>query len=300
MPRRKTLQLLLAGIGCIGAAAHAQTVVRSDERLAADRPEAWAMNYFTAASLMTGFGPTPTLLSGQWSVAAEIGHVPRLSERQEQVGLGGFKQEDLNKSPVFGRVRGMLGLPDGWMVELGYTPPLEIDGARPRDLFAAAIGRRVFSRGDVSASARLFGQHGQGGGDITCPAELAGVEDPGRNPYDCRAASDDRLRMNYYGLELTLGLRRGEWQWHAGMAAVRTETEVQVDAYTNDVHDRSRLVAKDVLPTVAIGVNRRSGRYWHWGTEVLYVPLQVKRDTDRARESDPLISLRMHLRYGAD
>jgi len=31
---------------------------QAHERLDADRPEAWAMHYFTAATLMTGFGAT--------------------------------------------------------------------------------------------------------------------------------------------------------------------------------------------------------------------------------------------------
>lgn len=301
MPGRDfLLRLLLVGTVGVCACAQAQTVVRNDERLAPDRPEAWAMNYFTASSFMTGFGPSPELTPWQWAAAVELGHIPRLSDRQERVGLGGFKEEDLNKSPVIGRLRGMLGVPGGWVVELGYTPPLEIDGARPHDLLAVAVGRHLFANGDLSASTRLFGQHGQVGGDITCPAALAGVEDAARNPYGCRAASHDRLRMNYYGLELILGWRRGAWQWHAGAAAVRTETEVQVDAYTYDVHDRSRLVAKDLLPAFTVGLSRSSGNHWRWGAEVLYVPLQVRRDANRPREDDPLVSMRLHLRYEAE
>ena len=105
--------------------------------------EGWAMRYVGASSLMTGFGAVPDLSPGEWLVAGELGHIPSLSRRQQEVGLGGIKDEDLNKSPVFGRARGWIGLPAGFVAELGYTPPLEIDGAKPVDLFAAAIGRRV-------------------------------------------------------------------------------------------------------------------------------------------------------------
>ena len=56
------------------------------------------------------------------------------------MGLGGAKQEDLNKSPVFGRLRLTLGLPGGFVADLGYTPPLSIRGTRARDLFAGIVG----------------------------------------------------------------------------------------------------------------------------------------------------------------
>jgi hypothetical protein len=289
--------LLLSGVSTI---ASAQTVYRGNEQLDPDRPEAWAMHYFTATSFMTGFGRTPALRPGQWAAAIELGHIPSLSDEQQRVGFSGSKSEDLNKSPVIGRLRGLLGLPGGWVAELGYTPPVEIDGARPRALIAAAIGRLLLERGDFSLSARLFGQHGSVSGDITCPAELAGVEDGMINPYGCRAPSDDRLRLNYYGLELSPALRRGAWQWHASLAAVRVETEVQVDALTYGVHDLSRLTTKDVLPAIAIGTSRDLGKRWRWGVEVLYVPLQVQRDAAGPTENDPLTSVRLHLRYEAD
>ena len=257
------------------------------------------MNFFTMASVVTGFGASPQLAPGQWAVAAELGQIPRLSDRQQHVGFSGFKREDLNKSPAIGRVHGMIGLPGGWIAELGYTPPLEIDGTRTHDLFAAALGRRLVEHGKFSLSARIFGQHGQVGGDITCPAELAGIEDEQRNPYGCRRPSRDRLQLNYYGIDLTLAKQHGPWEWHVGMAAVRTETEVQVDAHTYGVHDRSRLVAKDMLPAITIGTTR-AFEHWHWGTEVLYVPLRVRREDDRSSENDPLVSIRLQLRYESD
>lgn len=292
--------VLSSGALCASAGANAQAVNRDSERLESGRPEAWAMNYFTATSFMTGFGATPELRPGQWAAIVELGHVPSLSDRQQRVGFSGAKAEDLNKSPLFGRLRGLVGLPGGWVGELGYAPPVEIDGARPYALVAAAIGRRVFARGDFSLSARLFGQHGSAGGDITCPGELAGVEDGVANPYGCRSASDDRLRMHYYGLELTTALERGPWRWHASVAAVRTETEVQVDAFTFGIHDLSRLTASDVLPAFTIGTTRRLGSRWRWGAEVLYVPLEVRRDADARPENDPLASVRLQLRYEAD
>ena len=227
----------------------------------------------------------------------ELAHIPRLSDAQQRVGFAGFKNEDLNRSPVFGRLRLALGLPAGWVAELGYTPPLTIDGTRPRDLVALAVGRRVLERGEFTLSARVFGQHGTVAGDVTCPGNLAGVEDSEQNPYGCRAPSNDRLTLNYYGIDLTSNWRSSAWHWHAGVGAVRTELQVQVDAFTFDVHDRSRLVANDVLPLFAVGVKRDIDPRWSVGMEVLHVPLTVRRDAEGSTEQDPLTSLRLQVRY---
>jgi len=289
--------LVMASLLLCNTPMHAQTVFRDDEILDDDRPEAWAMNYFAAASLMTAFGESPALAPGRWSLALEAGHIPRLDAPQRQVGFNGFKGEDLNRSPVFGRWRLMLGLPGGWIAELGHTPPLAIDGVRPRDLVALALGRRLVDRDRFTLSARVFGQHGSASGDITCPGELAGVDDSQRNPYGCQAPSDDRIDLNYYGADLTSGWNSGAWRWHAGLGAMRSETQVQVDALTFDVRDRSRLVADDVLPFVTLGVHRELGAHWSMGMEVLHVPLTVRRNADAGREHDALTSLRVQLRY---
>ena len=283
---------------CLAAPlAQAQEVVRQDENLNADRPEAWAMNRVAAASLLTSFGETPVLEPGQWALAAEAGDVPRLSASQRRVGFNGDKIEDLNKSPVFARLRWQIGLPGGWLAEVGYTPPLAINGAKPHNLVAASIGRRVFARGAFSLSARAFGQHGAIDGDITCPRDLANVADPQQNPYGCEAASNDRISVNDYGIDATAGWDTGRWHWHATGGVVRTELQAQVDALTFGFRDRSRLVADGVLRYAAIGVRRDLGTHWSVATEVLHVPLDVRRGPDAAVRSEPLTSWRLQLRY---
>lgn len=284
----------------LGHGASAQIVISDEEVLASDRPEAWAMNYVAASSFMTSFGIRAPLPRGQWGVALELGHVPGLSDEQQRVGFRGTKAEDLNKSPVFGRLRVSVGLPGGWEAEMGYTPPVTIEGTRARDLLALAISRRIFKGDDWMLSMRAFGQHGSAQGDVTCPGNLAGPYDPGKNPFGCRAASRDRISLNYYGADLTAGRSLGTWQWHAGLGAVRTELAVQVDALTFSVRDRSRLLTSDVLPYVAIGASRGFGRRWSMAAELLHVPLAVRRDASAAVENDPLTSLRLQWSYRSD
>lgn len=293
--RAWVLYFALASPGVI-----AQMTVHNDEHLARDRPEAWAMNYVTASTLMTAFGEMPRLAPGKWSIAAELGLIARLSEAQQQVGFNGFKEEDLNKSPVFGRLRLALGLPAGWFAGFAYSPQLVIDGTRPRDLFALAVGRRLLEWRRWTVSMRAFGQHGAAEGDITCPSHLAGIADLQKNPSGCEAPSDDSIALNYYGADVIVAWRLEPWSLHADVGAVRTEPAVQVDARVFTLHDRSRLTARDVLPYVAVGVNRDIGTHWTLGAEVLYVPLTVRRDPGAAREQDPFTSLRVLARYRID
>ena len=295
--RRPRSWLPLLGLCLLVVQARAQEVVRQDEFLHSDRPEAWAMNRVAAASLLTAFGETPRLGPGQWALAAEAGDVPRLSESERRVGFNGDKVEDLNKSPAFARLRLQVGLPAGWVAEFGYTPPLAINGARPHALFAASIGRRLLERGAFSLSARAFGQHGAIDGDITCPAELAHVADPQQNPYGCDAGSNDRISVNDYGIDLSAGWNAGPWHWHATGGVVRTELQAQVDALTFGFRDRSRLVADGVLRYAAIGVRRDLGAHWSVGTELLHVPLDVRRGPDAPVRSEPFTSWRLQLRY---
>lgn len=275
----------------------AQEVITDEEILASDRPESWAMHYVGAATLMTAFGASRALKPGQWNASVDLGYIPRLSAEQQRVGFRGFKQEDLNKSPIFGRGRLSVGLPAGWVAELGWTPPVVFNGTRTRDLFALALGRQLVAGDAFSLSARVFAQHGSAEGDITCPAELAGVADPQANPFGCVAPSRDRIRLHHYGADMTAGWDTTPWHWHASLGIARMETVVQVDAQVGSVRDRSRLLGRGLLPFATAGLGRDLGAHWRMTMEVLYVPLSVRRNPDAASQNDPLTSLRMQLGY---
>lgn len=290
------LVLLLAALAS-SAPVWAQIVVHSDENLAPARPEAWAMNYVAASSLMTAFGATPALPVWGWGVAVDAGYIPRLSDAQQRVGLHGIKFEDLNRSPVFGRLRLMLGLPGDFVAEVGYTPPLSIAGTQPLDLFAYSIGRRLYDSEAFSFSMQLFGQHGRAQGDVTCPANIAGNPDREQNPFGCQAPSNDHITLNYYGVEATSAWSAESWHAHASVGVVRTQFAVQVDAFTFNVHDRSYLVAHDSLPFYTIGASHDLDAQWTLGAELLYVPLRVQRQIDGPTENDSLTSLRLQLLY---
>ncbi len=296
----RSIRLLLSALFLASQAAPAQTVIEENQSLASDTPEAWAMRYMAGTSLMTSFGDTSPLAPWRWNVAFDLGSIPRLSDAQQRAGFGGTKSEDLNKSPVIGRLRLALSLPFDAVAELGYTPPLEIAGARARNVFALAIGRRMFDNDGFTISMRLLGQVGKVQGDITCPARLAGVTDPLQNPYACRAPSEDTFTANYYGIDATAGWNAGEWTWYAGAGVARTRLAVQVDALVAATRDRSRLTSDGSLPWLTIGVRHDLDPRWSLAAELLHVPLDVRRPPDFARASDPLTSVRVQLRYSSN
>ena len=127
-------------------------------------------------------------------------------------------------------------------------------------------------------------------GNASCHAAL--------NPYGCQAPSRDRFDLDYYGGELTAGWNTGGWQWHGSAGVVRTELDVQVDALTNGLEDRSHLFARGYRRYFAVGTRYALAPDWSLAAELLYVPLQVRRGPGSASESDPLLSLRLQLGYG--
>lgn len=112
------------------------------DRLDFDRPEAWALKYFTSVSLMTGLGTPVARRPGSIGVALEGGVVPNLGEEKRRVGFIGSKVEDLNRTSFFGRLRVDVGLPGRLTLTLGVTPPLELGGVTP-ELFNLALARPV-------------------------------------------------------------------------------------------------------------------------------------------------------------
>lgn len=291
--------LLAALAAPLGASAQdtGPRVTRDDQTVGRTTPEAWSMRYLAGTTLLTSHGESPALAPWQWNLAGDLGHIPRLDETQRTVGLGGIKTEDLNKSPVFGRLRGAVGLPGGWVAELAWTPPVEIRGSKARHFFAGSLGRRFIDDGGFSLSARALGQVGEVRGDITCPGRLAGNPDPVQNPYQCQAPSNDVFTVNYVGADATAAWRRGDWSWHAAAGLVKTRLTAQVDALIFTVNERTKLTSADTLGWFAGGAGYAIDRRWRVGAELLFVPLEVVRPPSGAKDRDSLASLRLQASY---
>src|SRR5512146_2207733 len=96
--------------------ARATVTVSGHQEVGFERPEAWAMKYFTSVTLMTGMGPPRALHLGSVRVMADAEWIPSVSDEQRIVGFNGTKAEDLNKLPAIGRRRVSIGI--GWKLSL--------------------------------------------------------------------------------------------------------------------------------------------------------------------------------------
>jgi hypothetical protein len=271
------------------------------EHIDFDRPEAWAMQYFAAVSTFTGLGPP--VRREPWSVdlGLDLGWIPSLSEAERTVGYNGTKVEDLNRLPVFGRPRVTVGLPGGFSADLGWVPPIEINGVTS-NLFAAAVERPVLEHERWTLGLRAYGQLGDVTGDFTCPEDVAS-QAPGSpgNPYGCNEPSSDTSTLNNVGLALTGGAKIGGGGLvHLSGGATYNDLAFQVDAVTYGYPDHTRLLADGWTGWVAAGLGWPLGaRTWVAG-EAFYSPLWVVRPPDTSRQNDGLFNLRVLLRFHLD
>ena len=242
----------LPALALLSEVALAQTLIESDRSVASDSPEGWAMRYFAGTTLMTSFGETPRVAPWRWNASVDAGSIPHLSEEQQHVGFGGSKREDLNKSPVFGRLRFAVGLPGDFVAEVGFTPPVQLAGSQARTVFAGAIGRRLVDSDPFSLSVRALGQVGKVEGDITCPRRTSGDFDPVTNPLGCLVPSQDTFTANYYGADATAGLTTGPWQFYVSGGIVRARLDVRVDAFVGLTHDRSKITSNGNLRWLSV------------------------------------------------
>lgn len=268
------------------------------EHLAFDRPESWALKYFSSVSTFTGLGSP--VVREPWSVelGLEAGWIPHLSDSQRRVGFDGMNLEDLNKTPVFGRPRVAVGLPGGLSAELGWVPPVEINGQKT-NLLAGALERPFLDRADWTLGLRLYGQVGYATGDFTCSTSVAS-QPPGSNgnPLGCNGPSRDTARLNNAGAALTGGVKIGAGgALHFAVGATYNDLAFQVGAVEFGFPDDTRLATHGWTGWAAAGVGWPLGRRLGFSVEAFYSPLNVVRPPRQDAQNDGLFNVRALLRY---
>lgn len=295
--RASWLTFLLTGT--LVSPAGAQTIVDRSEQLNFDRPEAWAMAYMASSTLFSASRPASGVEIGKVTVGLEAGYIPRISTEKRRVGFDGIKREDLNKTRVFGRVRVAVGLPADFTLELGWTPPVEVNGVTPKNLFALALERPLFEGEHWRTAARIYHQQGSVRGDITCDRRTASFEPATpANPFGCLEPSNDRARLHYNGLEIS-----GAWtpadgrlEPFAAFAFTRAKPRVRVKSETLAGSDRSLLTTRGNLYTGSLGLVWRPAPKWELVSIFSYTPLNVRRPPERTRSRDDFWTARLTLR----
>ncbi|MFN7959956.1 MAG: hypothetical protein U0002_01665 [Thermoanaerobaculia bacterium] len=275
----------------------AQPVLRLEEDLDFDRPEAWALKYFSAVTQLTGLGVPERLPAGAWVIGLEGGSLPHLSARERTVGFYGTKTEDLNKTPAFGRPRVTVGLPAALSLTLAYAPPLEIGGARP-SLLSLALARPLYEAESWRLGARLYGQIGKVKGDFTCPEDEARAgRDPVANPYLCERKSRDEATLRYWGFELGAAWTLGKAEPYFAAAINRLDPEFQVNAQYNGLLDRTHQTTQGNTWSIQAGVGYQAREKLQLTAELFYAPLTLVRTQGGTKEHQDLLNLRLMAAY---
>lgn len=289
---------LTAGLGATTALA--QPVIEGTESIDFDRPEAWAMKYFASVALPTTFGGPEPLAAGDVDLTLEYVQIPSLDEAERRVGFGGFKVEDLNKSPYLLRPVVAVGLGRKLTLEAGYVPPVDRNGAEA-SLLTLALGRPLVESDRFRFGLRLHAAAGSIEGDFTCSADTAAAgDDPVRNPFGCEAASRDEYDLSTLGLEASAAWALGSeerWEPFVALSYNRMDLEFQVNARYAGLIDRTRLETDGETFYAVAGVGYRLAPAWRLAGEVFYSPLDVVRPPDPSTRTDELVNLRAVLSY---
>lgn len=265
-----------------------------------DRPEAWAMKYFSAIAQPTGLGTPLDLAPGAVEVSLEGGWIPSLSESDRRVGFNGTKVEDLNKTPIFGRVEASVGLPGRLTASIGWVPPIELGGATP-ELWSLAIGRPLLERPKWNLGLRLHGLAGSVRGDFTCSRDnIAAGDDPRLNPLGCEEISKDRVQMGLAGLELIAGTTSPSNDSHSpryfgSIGVNELSSRFRVHARYGGMTDRTRLSTSGVIGFATAGVAVPIRHTMRWSTEVYFAPLRVRRPPSVDAGTENLVNVRTAL-----
>jgi hypothetical protein len=237
-----------------------------------DRPEAWSLEYFASASLLTELGPPP---SSPIHLGVEVDWLPPLGQMQNDVGYIGIKTEALNRTPVIARPRLAIGLPQGFSLQLAWVPPVYLNGARANLLSFSAS--RAFKANDFTLSVTALGQVGDVKGDFTCAQSV--IDDPALNTFGCTEKSHDVARLDYAGLAVTAAYRIAAARGLTPYASVHLtymNLGLDVNAHYGGMADTNSLQTQGVTFATATGVSYTLWSRLDLSCEAFYSPLLVK------------------------
>lgn len=288
----------------VGTAVAQRPSISPVQHLNFNTPEAWALKYFTAVTLLSGLQPPDSMVeerrTGSITIGMEMGWLPALTPQQAQVGFSGRKQEDLNKSPIFARPSVRVGLPWRFAVVASAPAPLGAFGLAPR-LFALGLERPIVQREQWRLGWRGYGQLGHVGGAFTCPSQVLGF--PGgspQNPTSCIGESDDRVFMRYAGTELQFSHkvpRMPRLSPHVAVGLNYMNSKFQVNAPLQTRDDHTQLLTHGKILSGTAGVSYLLTKRAAITVDAFYAPLGVRRVANGPLLNDGLFNVRALLSY---
>jgi len=274
----------------------------TNQHIAFDRPESWALKYFTSAFTISGLQPPEASPEarrfGSITVGMELGWIPELSRAQQNVGFNGRAYNDLNKAPILARPSIRIGLPAKFSVLAAAPPPFRMFGVTPH-ILALGVERPLVDRRRWMVGWRASGQFGHVKGAFTCPQSvLEFAPDSPQNPGHCIAESHDVASLRYIGTELQFSWRIGnKWIPHVASGINWMDGAMQVHALVARGIDNNRLWTHGKIWSESAGVSYLISPRVGLTVDAYYSPLSIRRTAASARENDGLFNVRALLSY---
>lgn len=250
-----------------------------DQEVDFGSPEGWGMAFMTTSSQNLGQVPPHSVNVKDISISAELSSIPRLSKEQQKIGFGGFKDEDLNKSPAFGRIRASIGLPWDLNAEISWTPPIQINNSKPDNLWGAAVSKPIINNEKIGLGLRLFLVRGGAIASVTCSEDNLNFDlyTP-QNTAGCIALSDDKLKMDHEGIEIFLSLTNSSaiLPW-ISLASSNLDNSVEINAPLEVGRERATVYSSGTTQTISFGFTYDFNEDWSFNASSSYTPLDVRR-----------------------
>lgn len=189
------------------------------------------------------------------------------------------KTENTSLAPAFGRVRLVVTLPFGLLLEGSYLPPVTIADATP-NLVSASIAKAFLLPGkldNLNLSFRVHSVRGTVKGPITCPRQSLQATSS-NSPCFGSKASRDTFRPNLVGVEASLARwsddKTNSFFVGVGENWIKPRFQVGFTSGTGAV-DSTRIEVDLTRAVVFGGYNRKIGGRFDATAEVYSVPSDV-------------------------
>lgn len=274
-----------------------------NQHISFDRPEAWALKRFDAATLpstMLPVAPVELRNVGAISVGLATDWLPALDAGQQRVGFDGKEPEDLNKAPVL--IRPVIGVQLPWKLKAFATapPPISTFGIKPR-LFAFGVERPLLERGPWTLDWQGYGQVGSVKGAFTCPkSALAFPPGSPGNPTDCVGTSADIASLHYAGMQFQVAHPLPQLPKlvpHVSVAGTFADVAFQSHAPLTFGLAQMRMWTRGGMFSMAGGVSYLFNQRTAFTVDVSYTPLGVSRTQGAPQTNDGLFNVRALLSY---
>ena len=175
------------------------------------------------------------------------------------------------------------------ILEFSLTPSVEINGAKPDNLYGIALSKQFLTNEKLNLGARIFSKSGNAVADVTCSKDVVAqpLYTPG-NPSGCIETSNDRIDLGHHGLEIIIKpeYKNPKLKPWISLATTRIEPSVRIDAQLELTREIALVKANGKLDTFSIGMNYLLSDKWVVFLGTSYTPLDVNRPNPAGGEDN--------------